>query len=146
MKKAVSTTEDGMSNNGPPDVCFEPLVPQPPSPPFSKPVRYKNKADHRSPKKTTKNVLVRNKPCLVEGSFIPRSAGDEMGCAIVPPPGKMGMFSRTHMAKCEFIQHSSKVKMEGKGVICHGHAAKLNKGNTLGKHDKPSQSVVLAEP
>ncbi|MBK6516520.1 MAG: DUF4150 domain-containing protein [Polyangiaceae bacterium] len=104
---------------------------------------YPNMASHTGAKKTTTKVLVRNKKCLVEGSFIPKSTGDEPGCNQPTPMGKMGMKSRKQMGKCEFSSHSSKVKMEGKGVIFHTASTKHNDGNTVGKHGVPSQRVVL---
>ena len=139
IKFPVSTMEGGQSINLAPDVCWTPTPTTPPG----APVPYPNMASHTGAKKTTTKVLVRGKKCLVEGSFIPRSTGDEPGCNTAIPNGKMGVKSRTHMAKCEFVSHSGKVKMEGKGVVYHTASTKQNKGNTMGKHGVPSQRVVL---
>lgn len=143
MKFPVSTVEGGKSIAGPPDVCFTP--PPPPLVPPGVPVPYPNIADHGDAKKTTKKVLVKGKKCLIEGSFIPSSMGDELGCNMPIPNGKKGIKSRTNTDKCEFSQHSGKVKMEGKGVIFHTASTKQNKQNTIGKHATPSQRVVLTE-
>lgn len=146
MKWPVSTREGGQSINLAPDVCFVPAPPPPPAGVGGIPTPFPNMASHSGCKKgTTTKVFVRGKLCLIEGSWIKQSSGDEPGCSTIQPPGKMGLKSRTHMAKCEFTQHSSKVKMQGKGVICHTASSKQNKGNTIGKHSVPSQSVVLAE-
>lgn len=136
----VSTVEGGVSINMAPDVCWTPTPTTPPG----APVPYPNVAKHTGAKKTTKKVLVRNKKCLIEGSFIPSSTGDEPGCNQPVPNGRMGVKSRKQMGKCEFSSHSSKVKMEGKGVIVHTATTKHNEGNTAGKHGVPSQRVVLA--
>ena len=124
-----------------PDVCWTPT----PSVPPGAPAPYPNLADLGGAKKVTSKVLVRDKPCLVEGSYIPRSSGDEAGCNTPIPNGKMGVKSRTQMSKVEFSSHSGKVKMEGKGVIFHTASTKHSETNTMGKHGTPSQSVVFAD-
>lgn len=139
MHFPVSTVEGGKSMSLPPDVCF---IPTPTTPPGA-PSPFPNCADHSGAKKTTTKVLVRNKKCLVEGSFIPKSMGDEAGLNNPIPNGKMGIKSRTQRSKCEFTSKSGKVKMEGKGVIFHTAGTKHNEANTVGKHGLPSQRVVL---
>jgi hypothetical protein len=144
MNLPVSTVESGTSMaTGPTDVCFFPTPPTPATPP-GMPMPYPNIAQHTGATKTTKNVYVRNKKCLVEGSYIPSSSGDEPGCNTAIPNGKMGIKSRTQMDKCEFASYSGKVKMEGKGVVVHTATTKHNKENTVGIHSVPSQRVVLA--
>ena len=143
MKFPVSTVEGGKSAAAPPTTNWTPTVPTPPPPGITVP--YPNFADHSNAKKTTTKVLVRGKKCLVEGSHIPKSTGDEMGCNKPIPNGKMGFKSQTQCDKCEFTSHSGKVKMEGKGVIYHTAGTKQNKANTMGKHATPSQRVVLTE-
>lgn len=143
----VSTVEGGMSMTaGPTDICFTPSPPAPPLPPGAPPgipLPYPNKADHTEAKQTTKKVLVRGKKCLIEGSFIKTSTGDEKGSNNPIPNGMRGIKSRKNTFDCKFSQHSGKVKMEGKGVIFHTVTTKMNKANTVGKHGKASQRVVL---
>jgi hypothetical protein len=144
MRTSVSSLEGGKSMNLAPDVCYLP-APPPPSGPGGIPTPYPNSASHSSAKKTTKKIFVRNKKCLVEGSFIPNSMGDEPGCSQNIPPGKQGLKARKNKGKCEFTKHSGKVKMQGKGVICQSAGTKQNNQNTMGKHGLPSQSTVQSE-
>lgn len=144
MKFPVSTKEGGESASLPPTINYIP-APPPPAGPGGIPTPFLNKASHSGAEKTTKNVLVRNKVCLVEGSKIPSSMGDEPGLNQNIPPGKLGLKSRTQTDKAEFTKHSSKVKMEGKGVICLTATTTQNSENTVGIHASPSQQTVLAE-
>jgi hypothetical protein len=45
--------------------------------------------------------------------------------------------------KVVFKKHSSKVKMQGKGVITHTAPTMHNANNTAGAHQVPSQMTVL---
>lgn len=144
MKTPNSSVEGGKSIGLAPDVCYIP-APPPPSGPGGIPTPFPNSGSHDSAKKTTKKVFIRNKKCLVEGSEIPSTMGDEPGCSSNIPPGQKGVKARKNKGKVEFTQHSSVVKMEGKGVICQGATTKHNDANTMGKHGVPSQSVVSSE-
>ncbi len=128
----------------PPDVCYLPAPPPPPAGPGGIPTPYpnigmKNQAD----KTTSSKVTIRNKEVLVEGSEIPSSKGDELGCSEIMPPGKKGLASMKNMDKVIFKKHSSTVKMEGKGVITHTCPTMHNSNNTGGGHSVPSQTKVI---
>lgn len=144
MKTPNATIESGKAMNLAPDVCYLP-APPPPSGPGGIPTPYPNAASLSNSKAVTSKVFIRNKKCLVEGSNIPSSTGDDPGCSSNIPPGQKGIKSRKNKGKCEFAQHSSKVKMEGKGVICLTASTKQNDQNTMGKHGMQSQGTVLSE-
>ncbi len=141
----ASTTEGGESVAIPPTVNYLP-APPPPAGPGGIPTPYPNFASHSGADKVTSKVLIRNKPCLVEGSVIPSSKGDEVGASTNIPPGKKGMKSMTNLDKCEFNQHSGKVKLEGKGSICQSMTTTHNAANTAGAHSSSSQSKVFVSP
>lgn len=140
----VATKEAGQAICMGPDVCFLPAPPPPPAGPGGIPTPYPNLGMLVDADKTSKNVLIRNKEVLVEGSIVPFSKGDEAGCSTIVPPGQKGLASMKNMEKVEFVRHSSKVKFEGKGVITHTSPTKHNATNTAGNHGVPSQTVVLS--
>lgn len=125
-----------------PDVCYLPAPPVPTGP-GGIPTPYPNIGMLNGADKVTDKVLVRNKEVLVEGSIVPSTKGDELGCSTNIPPGKKGLASMENMEKVEFTKHSSKVKMQGKGTITHTCPTKHNKGNTMGNQGVPSQTVVI---
>jgi len=139
MRFPGSTTEGGKSMNLAPDTCWMPT----PSTPPGMTAPWPNMADHSSAKKTTTKVYIRGKKCLVEGSFIPSSKGNEGGCNSSIPNGKKGVKSMKNTGKCEMAAHSGKVKMQGKGVVYHTASTKQNNANTMGKHGDSSQDVVV---
>lgn len=141
----VATTESGQSAGLAPDVCYIPAPPPPPAGVGGIPTPFPNIGMLCDADKVTKKVLVRNKSVAVEGSLLPHSKGDEAGCSTIMPPGKKGFASMENREKVEFGRHSSIVKMEGKGVICHTSPTKHNKTNTAGTHAIPSQTEVLAK-
>lgn len=142
MKTPVATTEDGVCFALAPDVCFLP-APPPPAGPGGIPTPYPNQGSCNDAKDVTEKVLIRNKPVLVGGSYIPSTHGDEAGAS--PQPGRgHGLQSGSTGDKCEFAGQSSVVKFEGKGVVCLGETTKHNKSNTMGKHSVPSQTTVIA--
>jgi hypothetical protein len=145
-KTFVGTTEGGLSTALGPDICYV-KAPDPPAGPGGFPIPFPNIAMVRNAVDTVKDdkVLIRNKKPLVEGSNIPASTGDEPGSSPGPVPGKEGMKSRVNTGKCEFKQHSQKVKFGGKGVICLGASTTHNDGNIPGMFGVPSQMTVLAE-
>src|SRR5688572_29341835 len=139
----IASKEDGQAICMGPDVCYLPAPPPPPAGPGGIPTPYPNIGMLADAEDTTKNVLVRNKEVLVEGSKIPASKGDEAGCSTIVPPGQKGLASMKNMEKVEFNTHSSKVKFEGKGVITHTCPTKHNSTNTAGSQSVPSQTVVI---
>jgi hypothetical protein len=141
----VATTEGGQAAGLAPDVCYIPAPPPPPAGPGGIPTPFPNIGALCDADKVTKNVLVRKKSVAVEGSLLPHSKGDEAGCSTIMPPGKKGFASMENREKVEFTKHSSKVKMEGKGVITLNTPTKHNQTNTAGMHAVPSQTEVLAD-
>lgn len=138
----ASTTEGGQSISTAPSVCYVPAPPVPAGP-GGIPTPFPNVASHGSAEGVTQKVFIRNKPCLVEGSSIPSSSGDEAGCSQNLPPGKKGLKSMENLGKCEFPSHHATVKLEGKGAIVHLATTKQNNGNTVGQHASPSQTKVI---
>ena len=69
----IATKEAGQAMMTAPDVCYIPAPPPPPLGPGGIPTPFPNMGMLASADKTSKNVLVRNKPALVEGSEIPSS-------------------------------------------------------------------------
>jgi len=145
-QKSIGTTEGGMSM-AIIDPCYVPAPPQPPLGPGGIPTPFPCIARLSNAVHTVKKnkVLIRNKKPLVEGSYIPDSTGDEGGCSQGPLPGVKGLKSRKNLGKCEFKQHSEKVKFRGKGVICAGSDTTHNNGNMPGLFSVPSQTTVSAE-
>jgi hypothetical protein len=142
MHLPQSTTEGGKSVNLAPDQCWTPTPPAP-SPPPGILLPYPNMASPHRRQEDHDEGPGPQQEVPGRGQLHPKSTGDEPGCNQPTPMGKMGMKSRKQMGKCEFSSHSSKVKMEGKGVIFHTASTKHNDGNTVGKHGVPSQRVVL---
>lgn len=142
MGMPASTKEGGQSMMMPPDVCNIP-APPPPAGPGGIPTPFPNIGMQNGAEKTTTKVTIRNKEVLVEGSEIPSSKGDEAGVCQLVPPGKKGVASMKNMDKVVFKKHSSKVKMQGKGVIDHTVPTMHNSDNTGGGHSVPSQTTVL---
>ncbi len=140
----VGTTEAGQGACMGPDVCYIPAPPPPPAGVGGIPTPFPNLGFLADADKVTSIVLIRNKSCLVEGSLIPRSKGDEPGCSEILPPGKRGIGSMKNTEKVEFTRHSAKVKFEGKGVITLTVPTKHNSTNTAGAFSVPSQTVVCA--
>lgn len=141
----VGSTESGQAAMLGPDICYIPAPPPPPAGVGGIPTPFPNMGFAADADKCTKNVLIRNKVCLVEGSLVPRSKGDEAGCSEILPPGKRGVGSMKNMEKVEFTKHSDKVKFEGKGVITLTVPTKHNSTNTAGAFSVPSQTTVCAK-
>lgn len=142
----AATKEGGQAMQLTPDVCYLPAPPPPPVGVGGIPTPYPNIGNLSTADGVTDKVLVRNKEVLVEGATVPSSTGDEPGCSTIVPPGQKGLASMKNMEKVEFAQHSSKVKMQGKGVIFHTSPTKHNSTNTAGNHSVPSQTVVIVAP
>lgn len=140
----AASKEGGQATAVAPDVCFIPAPPPPPLGPGGTPTPFPNLGACAQATKTSSKVLVRNKETLVEGSEIPSSRGGEAGCSTIVPPGQKGIVSMKNMAKVEFKRHSSKVKVEGKGMLVVSVPTTHNAGNTAGLLSAPSQTTVLA--
>jgi hypothetical protein len=83
------------------------------------------------------NVLVRNRPILVESSKCARSMGDE--------PGSIGgVKSGTNMGEVTFSRPSPKVFAGSAKVLCLMSGSSHNNNNDpAGQIQVPSQAVVL---
>jgi hypothetical protein len=95
--------------------------------------------------KCTSKVQIGNKGACVEDSNMPSSHGDEPGVSNLPTP--KGLMSQKNMGKIVFKNHSSKVKLEGKGAVTHtamtAHNGDGNANDPVGSHTVPSQTKVL---
>ncbi len=90
----------------------------------------------------SKKVKIVNKKCVMVGTKISMSSGDEPGSA------GGGVVSNKMKGKCTFKMGSSKVKVEGK-KLCHiGSMTGMNgtPDNTVGAQVAPSQTKVLTAP
>lgn len=142
----AATKEGGLASMMGPDVCYVPAPPPPPAGVGGVPTPFPNIGKLTGADGVTDKVLIRNKEVLVEGAFVPASEGDEAGCSTIVPPGQKGLASMKNREKVEFVSHSNKVKMQGKGTIFHTTPTKHNCTNTAGAHGTPSQTTVLVAP
>jgi hypothetical protein len=127
-----------------PDTCYLP-APPPPAGPGGIPIPYPNKGSNSDATKTTKKVYFEKKEVIIDGSEIPSTMGDEPGCSNLPTP--KGLMSQMNTKKVVFKDPSSKVKAEGKGLICllagTEHNGMGNMNAKVGKHALPSQVKVM---
>jgi hypothetical protein len=127
-----------------PDTCHIP-APPPPAGPGGIPTPFPNKTSCSDSTDTTEKVFFQKKEVVIDGSKVPSSMGDEPGCSNLPTP--KGLMSQTNTGKMAYKDPSSKVKAEGKGLICLGatteHNGSGNKNAKLGKQCIPSQTKVL---
>ena len=119
---------------GPIDVC------KTPSPAGPVPVPYPNIAQNSQVQgsSASKKVKILNKKCVLVGTKITMSSGDEPGVA-------GGVVSSKFKGKCTFKMGSSKVKVEGK-KLCHLTSMTGMNGtpdNTVGMQVAPSQTKVF---
>jgi hypothetical protein len=124
-----------------PDTCHSPAPP----PPGGAPGPLPNKGSCSDSVDTTEKVFFQKKEVVIDGSKIPSSMGDEPGCSNLPTP--KGLMSQTNTGKIKYLDPSSKVKAEGKGLISLGatteHNGSGNMNAKMGKHLVPSQLKVL---
>lgn len=81
-------------------------------------------------------VLLSGMPALNKSAKIPLSNGDQAGTA-------GGVTSATIMGQVEFVQGSTKVRIDGAAAVRLGDATKHNNGNALGSILAPSQTKVM---
>ena len=133
----AATSKAGGMCQGVPDVCN---VPAPPAPPI--PTPFPNVGQVASATKTCDKVKIENQDVVVETSEIPNSSGDEAGTL-------GGVVSGTFAQKVVFKQASSKVKVQGKGLVYQSVTTAHNGANAnapAGVHSAPSQSKVSVTP
>lgn len=97
------------------------LTPAPSGPPVSLP--YPNIAQLADAQNVSADVLAGGKAVIIDGSEIPTSTGGEAGTA-----GGPGTFNQ----KCEFVEFSSTVKANGKGIVRQLDQTSQNNGNAQG--------------
>jgi len=128
-----------------PDTCHIP-APPPPAGPGGIPTPFPNTAMLNSADKCSTKVLFENKGGCVEDSEVATTHGDEAGVSNLPTP--KGLVSQKNMGKMVFKTHSSKVKIEGKGIVVHtattAHNGDGNANMPAGTHLSPSQTKILA--
>jgi hypothetical protein len=126
------------ATSGPIDAC------KTPTPGGPVPMPYPNIAQNSQVQgsSASKKVKIVNKKCVMVGTKISMSSGDEAGSA------GGGVVSNKIKGKCTFKMGSSKVKVEGK-KLCHlGSMTGMNgtPDNTVGAQVAPSQTKVLVGP
>jgi hypothetical protein len=119
-----------------PDVC---KVPAPPAPPI--PVPFPNIAQCALAVATSTKVMFMNRQVIVQTSKIPLSSGNEAGVA-------GGVVSGMIISECSFKIASTKVQVEGKGVVTVTAMTGQNGAsqNAVGAQMVPSQAKVLVAP
>lgn len=139
-----AATKGGGQALATPDTCHIP-APPPPAGPGGIPTPFPNTGMLSSADKCTDKVLVENKGCCVEDSEIGTTQGDEPGVSNLPTP--KGLMSQKNMGKMVFKNHSSKVKLQGKGAVTHtamtAHNGDGNANMPAGTHMTPSQTKVI---
>ena len=134
----VSTSAGGMAM-AMPDVC---QTPAPPAGPV--PIPYPNMAQLATADASTcsMKVLVESQPVHHVATEIPMSNGDEPGV-------NGGVVSGSQLGVCKRVQASTKVTVEGNGVVFVGGVTAHN-GDTanapVGNQVAPSQAKVLVSP
>jgi len=119
MAQPITTKSSGGICFGFPDVC------KTPTPGGPVPIPYPNIGDLSQATKTSRSVKINGKPIILEDSEIPISSGDEAGSI-------GGVISGKIKGKVTFATYSSKVKVEGKGVVRVGDTTRQNEDNAVG--------------
>lgn len=123
---------------GPTDVC------KTPSPGGPIPIPYPNIAQNAQVNGSTasQKVKIVGKKCVMVGTKISMSTGDEPGSA------GGGVVSNRIKGECTFKMGSSKVVVEGKKLCYIGSMTGMNgtPDNTVGAQIAPSQTKVLVMP
>ncbi len=109
-----------------PDICLTP------TPGGTIPIPYPNIGDLSQATKVSSKVKIGGKPIVLENSEIPSTQGDEAGVSGGVASGKI-------MGKVTFTTFSTKVKVEGKGVVRMGDTTLQNENNAVG-------TVLFGEP
>lgn len=105
------------------------------------PTPFVNTASGASATLTSTHVLVVKQPALLLGSEVPSTQGDEGGT-------DLGVASGTTAGPANFLQGSSKVFIEGRGVVLIGHVTGQNgaSANCSGNVVSASNATVLSSP
>lgn len=127
-KQGISHKGSGAeANSTAPDVCKTPVGPA------MVPIPYSNNAKSATLDKGSKTVKINGNMVAIEGCCYSSSTGDQ------PGSGK-GVASGTVGDKAEFVNFSSDVKIEGKGVCRNDDLTTHNNKNTIGKNKDSSAS------
>lgn len=89
------------------------------------PLPYPNVAQLADAQNVSADVLAGGKAVIIDGSEIPSSTGGEAGTG-------GGASSGTFNQKCEFVEFSSTVKANGKGIVRQLDQTRQNNGNAQG--------------
>jgi uncharacterized Zn-binding protein involved in type VI secretion len=118
-KQGLTNANSGAVSQSGPDVCLtqvgNAVVPIP----------YTNVARSSTLEKGSKTVKVKGAMAAIDGCCYSSSTGDQAG-------SKKGVISGTVGGKAEFINYSSDVKIEGKGVCRNMDKMTHNNGNAIG--------------
>jgi uncharacterized Zn-binding protein involved in type VI secretion len=124
-KEGVTSKNSDATVMSPLDVCLTPMGSSMVAVPYS------NVAKSKTLDKGSKTVKVDGASAAIDGCCYSKSTGDEAGS------GK-GISSGTVGGKAEFLNCSSTVFIEGKGVCRNGDLMTLNSGNTIGINEDSS--------
>jgi uncharacterized Zn-binding protein involved in type VI secretion len=126
MGQPIATQTAGGICLAVPDVCLTPTAAGP------VPVPYPNMGDLGQAVKVSTSVTIGGKAVILADSEIPTTTGDEAGSV-------GGVSSGMIKGKVTFTTSSTKVKVEGKGVVRLGDTTQQNNGNAVG-------TVLYGEP
>lgn len=120
MGQPIATKQSGGICFAFPDICLTPV-------PIvgTVPIPYPNQGNLGNTVSTSTSVKIKGKEIILESSEIPSSTGDEAGVS-------GGVMSGKIMGKVTFTTYSSKVKVEGKGVVRFGDTTQQNENNAVG--------------
>ncbi len=118
MGQPIATKTSGGICFAFPDVCLTPIV-------VPVPIPYPNIGNLGDATKVSEKVKIGGNPVVLESSEITMSTGDEAGSI-------GGVMSGKIKGKVTFITYSSKVKVEGKGVVRVGDTTQQNDNNAVG--------------
>ena len=120
MGQPIATKESGGMCIAFPDVCLTPMPVV-----GTVPIPYPNLRNTGDTTSTSTTVKIKGKEIILESSEIPSSTGDEAGVS-------GGVMSGKTMGKVTFTTYSSKVRVEGKGVVRLGDTTQQNENNAVG--------------
>ena len=120
MSQPIATQSSGGICFAFPDTCLTPV-------PFvgTVPIPYPNLGDGGQATKISTSVKIGGKGIILQDSDISSSSGDEAGTS-------GGILSGKTMGKVTFKSYSSKVKVQGKGVVRMGDTTLQNENNAVG--------------
>lgn len=126
MGQPIATQKPGGICFAFPDTCNTP------SPGGPVPLPYPNQGDLGQAVRVSTTVRIGGKPLVLKDSEITMSTGDEAGSL-------GGVLSGTIKGKVTFATSSTRVKVEGKGVVRMGDITQQNNNNAVG-------TVLSGEP